>query len=204
MDKLKIPPPLPNSNLWPPLSPGPLLRNLPFFNHGTCLQLWYSWIVTRYSWNSRKASRYTSNFYFLPTTWEDSKSLFYVLFEAFLVEVTSITQITTKSVRGKNCTQISEQRDATRKGIKKWRRLVWIHSDSFKQHQQRTGGKRSSELEKCLCTVDSGWSAWENQRRLGLFKPSPKAEHNRGRTRESGKLADDYQGVETTGFKSSG
>ena len=118
MDKLKIPPPLPNSNLWPPLSPGPLLRNLPFFNHGTCSQLWYSWIVTRYSWNSRKASRYTSDFYFLPTTWEDSKSLFHVLFEAFLVEVTSITQITTKSVRGKNCSQISEQRDTTWKGIK--------------------------------------------------------------------------------------
>ena len=36
------------------------------------------------------------------------------------------------------------------------------------------------------------------------FKPSPKAEHNRGRTRESGKLADDYQGAKTTGFKSSG
>ena len=33
--------------------------------------------------------------------------MFYVLFEAFLVEVTSITQITTKSVRRKNSSQIS-------------------------------------------------------------------------------------------------
>lgn len=43
--------------------------------------------------------------------------------------------------------------------------------------------------------IKDGWDFLNHLRRLNIIGD---------RTRESGKLADDYQGVETTGFKSSG